>query len=374
MSDAKVLNTTSEDVKKSVASIYSDLLGRRRAEKENKEEQKRLEREAKKAAKEAEKEAESKTQDGDENKPLSKKEKAEAALDSWKETIVGLTGDDLEYIKPKKNKKKYKKWIDEDGGDNTVLTAKPTKRKKRNYRKEFEPEINMLKAIVTDQNKFTVDLQKRYQNSAGPATKDAMPLNKTQVELASVINAARSNSLGVLNAIGNLKKTIADLYMKQIKLDGESSGGGFDNQDLSLLGSSMAQSMFGNAMATKSVGSIDDQPLSMGGSQSPVINSGVPITPQAAPQGEMQFPKFNPDTWDGGGLNSGSTKYEAIPHKVVVELHKADNKARFKAVRNDNGEELIGAPVPTCSITTMDLKSNVAKDAFDQVYQLEVIE
>ena len=226
----------------------------------------------------------------------------------------------------------------------------------------FEPEINMLKTIVADQNRFTADLQKRYQNAAGPNTKDAMPLNKTLVELASVINASRSNSLGVLKEIGNLKKTVADLFMKQVKLDADMGGGGFESQDIGLMGSSLAQSMFGNAMATRSVGSIDDQPLTVGAPSVPMDGQAPSVVPQQAPQSDLQLKKFDPDTWDGGGLNSGNTKFEAIPHTIVVELHKDDDKARFKAIRNDTGEELIGCPVPTCTIKAIDMNTKVAKD------------
>jgi hypothetical protein len=364
MSDKKV-NTTSEDVKKSVSSIYSELLNKRRAEREIRIEQKRLEKESKMR----EKEEDSKSSDSENDKELTKKEKREAELDSWKDIVVGLTGDDLEYIKPKKGKKKYKKWIDEDTGENVVLTDKPKKKKKKNFHKEFEPELNMLKLIVADQNKFTADLQKRYQIAAGPNTRDAMPLNKTMVELASVVNNSRSNSLGVLREIGNIKKTIADLYMKQFKLDtdGSGKGDGFGSQDLGLMGSSLAQSMFGNAMAPTAGASMTSSPVSLGN-----VSVGVPVS-NASQSEDMVFKRFDPNSWDGDGLNAGSVVYEAIPHTVVVEWHKDNDKARFKAIRNDTGEELVGCPVPSCSIKGMDVDNKVAKDVFDQVYQLEII-
>lgn len=363
MADKKT-NTTSDDVKKSVASIYSELLNKRRTERQIKVEQKRLEKESRNQ----EKEEETKTSESEEQ-PLSKKEKREVEFDSWKETIIGLTGDDLDYVSPKKNKKKYKKWIDEDTGENVVLASKPSKKKKKNFNKEFEPEVNMLKSIVADQNRFTADLQKRYQTAAGPNTKDAMPLNKTLVELAAVINSSRSNSLGVLREIGNIKKTIADLYMKQHKIDNDGGGEGFGSKDLGLMGSSLAQNMFGNALANPSSTSISSSPVSLGNipvSTSPSQSSGG--------QEEMVFKKFDPDSWDGGGISTGNTKYEAIPHTVIVEWHKEQDKARFKAIRNDTGEELVGCPVPTCTIKAIDVNTKVAKDDFDQIYQVEIIE
>lgn len=353
------VNTTSDDVKKSVASIYSELLNRRRIEKE----QKQQEREAKKKA---EKEAKELSKDDDE-KPMSKKEKREASLNSWKEIIVGLTGDDLDYVPTKKSKKKYKKWIDDNDDGNTITISKPKKRKKKNYNKEFEPELNMLKSVVAEQNKFTQDLQKRYQNAAGPNTKDSMPLNKTLVELASVINASRSNSLGILREIGNIKKTIADLYMKQVKLDADTKGaGGMESQDLGIMGSSLASSIFSNNPYSSTY-----QSNNVAGSS--VSLSDVPVQSEQPSIPQVEIKKFDPDSWDGGGLSSGNTKYEAIPHTVVVEWHKESDKARFKAIRNDTNEELIGCPVPTCKIKALDQKGLMAKDEFDQVYKVEII-
>jgi len=353
MAEIKV-NDTAKNVQKSVGSIYAQLLQKRKTEREEKEEQRRLEKEAKKAEREL---------NPEEDRPMTKKEKRESKLDAWNEILHGLTGDDLDYISPKKNKKKYRKWIGDETENNAILTAKPQKKKKRNYNKEFEPELNMLKSIVADQNKFTFDLLRRYQNAAGPNTKDGMPLNKTLVELAAVINTSRGNSLGVLREIGNVKKTIAELYMKQKKLDQELGvGGGFDN-DLGIMGSNIAASMFNPG------GNIIHQ-------ENPVSHN---IPQQQYPSQPTQ-PKqissgpFDPSTWAGDGLDGGATKFESIPHTIVVEWHKAFNQARFKAIDNATGEELVGCPVPTCQVKAIDESTMMAKDDFDQVYKIQVVD
>lgn len=126
----KVVDTTSNDVRSSVSSIYADLLERRQADREVRLAKKAQERE------EREREKEDKKLKDDGTK-LSKKERRQAELDSWKEIVVGLTGDDLEYSSPKKKKKKYRKWIDDDAEANAMLSPKPKKHKKRNYNKEF---------------------------------------------------------------------------------------------------------------------------------------------------------------------------------------------------------------------------------------------
>lgn len=369
----KTTNTTSEDVRASVAYLYSDLLEKRRMEREAKEEQRRQEREERRLAKEAEKVPEDGTK-------KSKKERHQEELDNWKEVIVGLTGDDLEYSSPKKGKKKYHKWIDDEEGQNVVLTAKPKKVKKQNYQKQFDPELNMLKTIVADQNRFTADLQKRFNIAAGPATKDSQLPSKTLVELASVINAGRQNSLGVLREVGNLKKTIADLYMKQKKLDADTAGGGFSTQDIGLMGSNIASSIFGDetsfsAPTTPTPPTVAGTPVS----NTPVVPTATaaPVYPQEGPvvQAVTAVP-FDPDSWDGPSLAPGSmANFEGIPHDVVVELNQATGTARFKAVRTDTGEEIPDYPVPTSDISKLNMNEvdKTVKGEFDEVYKLEVV-
>jgi len=382
---SKITNNTSEEVRASVASIYSELLSKRKQEREVREEQKRIEEELREKEKEEKKY-------NDDGVKKSKKERREAEFDNWKEIIVGLTGDDLEYSNPKKNKKKYKKWID-DEQDTPILTAKPKKTKKKNYNKEFAPEIQMLKTIVADQNKFTADLQKRFNLMAGPATKDAMPPNKTMVELASAINAGRSNSLGVLREIGTLKKVVAELYLKQRKEDRDDGKGSasLGDMDLALMGSNIASSMFSDDIMTPIAGgtvptapatsyAVDNNtantPMVIAGTTEVVNNvqNTTPL-PQIIP-GVSQIQEFDPSTWDPDGINvNPSVKYESIPHHVVVEMNKSTNNVRFKAVHNETGEELVGCPVPTYDTRNLKLneKDLIAKGQFDETYKLEVI-
>lgn len=377
----KVVDTTSNDVRNSVSSIYADLLERRQADREARMLKKAQEHE------EREREKEEKKLKDDGTK-LSKEERRQAELDSWKEIVVGLTGDDLEYSSPKKKKKKYRKWIDDDAEANAMLTPKPKKHKKHNYNKEFEGELNMLKALVADQNRFSTDLLKRFQVMAGPATKDAMPLNKTQVELAAAINASRGNSLSMLREIGNIKKTIADLYMKQAKADADAGSAGFNNTDMGLMGSSIASQLFMDQPTTYGGNTVVNTPYSspVGGATQPSVQApvdpGAPVvTPQVNvnPVSSAAVPApasdFDPSTWEGPDLGNSGVLYESIPHTVVVEWKKDEGIARFKAIRNDDGTELVGCPVPTCdpSKLVFNEKDRIVKGQFDESYRLEIL-
>lgn len=358
----KVKNTTSEDVQNSIGSIYARLVAKRQAAKEEKEQKK----EEEKLLRKQEKEEKYVNEDGTK---MSKKEKREHDLDNWKEIVIGLTGDDLEYTSKKKNKKKYRKWIDDDDV-NTVLDQKKKKPKKKNYNKEFEPELNMLKNLVAEQNKFTVDLQKRFNFAAGPAAKDALAPNKTLVELANVISSGRSNSLGILREIGSIKKTIAELYMKQKKLDSElTSSGSIDSTDLGLMGSSLASSIFNTPMSDYSQST---PPMAQ---SAPSMQSGFSSSVPSQPIANPQYQEFNPDSWEGVPLENDYTKYENIPHSIIVEKNKNDGSMRFKAINDVDGSELVGCPLPTSDLSRLVVNEDTmtVKGQFDEIYPLRLV-
>lgn len=386
----KTTNDTPEKVESAVSSVYAMLLDKRKQEREEKEIQKIEKKEKKKEEKNKEKEKDKSSDNKDSEdsedakRKLSKKERRQAEIDNWKTVVIGLTGDDLEYSDEKTKKKKYRKWIDEE--TTTGLTGdKPKKPKKKNYQKEFAPELKMLQNLVADQNRFTADLQKRFQQMIGPNLKDASPLNKTEVELASVLNNSRSNALGVLNAIGSVKKTIADLYLRQKKQDYELNGKGgsdIDTTDLGLLGSSLVAQMGGSSYDIQPQTQNPYQPMSQPSQQSQPINNTITnasvVEPsEAVGSGQVvQAQAFDPDSWDGDGIDVGSSVlYESIPHEVVVEYHPDTQQARFKAVRSDTGEELVDCPVPTSdpSKLTFNEEALTVKGQFDEIYKLEIV-
>ena len=361
----KATANTQEELRASIGDLYASMLSKRQEKKEAKLEEKRL-------AKEQREQAKLEAETNDDGSKMSKKEKRKLEIDNWKEIVVGLTGDDLEYSSKKAKKKKYHKWIDDDEV-NAVLNQKKKKAKKRNYHKEFEPELNMLRNLLADQNKFTADLQKRFQYAIGPATKDAMAPNKTMVELANVISSGRSNALGMAREIGSIKKTIAELYMKQAKLDSELGGGSIsDNGDIGLMGSNIAASLL-----TSPLGAMDTNyaPVGFSPAPSPQVNP-VQSTPPTynATASVVPADNFDPASWDGPSIG-GYTAYENIPHSIVVEKNRSTGEMRFKAIRDDNGEELVGCPVPTDDLSRLSVNEtdNTVKGSFDDVYQLQYI-
>ena len=345
----KVTNTTADDVRSSVSSIYSALLNKRQKEKEEKEEAKRLAQE--------EKEAEKQDKEAEKEEKISKRAKREKELEAWKLAFSELTGDDIEYTSKKKGKKKYRKWIDDDL-DNAVQVEKAKKIKKKNYRKEFEPELNMLKTLLAEQNRINTDMLKRFQNAAGPATKDAMFPNKTLVELLSTINAGKTNALSMLREIGNLKKTVADLEMKRKKLEADMGGGSnIENMDLGLMGSQIASNMFSSGSPYSTP--MYETPRQETSSQPDVLDA-PPID------------DFDPSTW-GGITSATTTAYEELPHKIYVENDLNTGNKRFVAIRTDTGEEINVPNLPTVDPNSLPFDENkmTIRGKFDEVYEVK---
>lgn len=369
---AKTEEKMQDNMQASIHSIYSQLLNKRQQERDERKARKEEERI------EAAKEEEEKFTKEDGTK-MTKKERRETEAENWRDVITNLTGDDLEYKSKKKNKKKYRKWID-DENPNTIISAKPKKIKKKNYNKEFEADLNMLRTFVSEQNKFNADLWKRWNLLMGPASKDGQVPTKTMIDMAAALNAGRSNSLSMMNSITNIKKSIAELTMKQKKLDSELGGSGIaDTSDLALIGSSIGASILGDNSGILPVQNPYQesnkmmQPMSQ--QLSPSMSQPQPTVLSATTTPVIQAEAFDPSSWSGMA-NVSSTMYEAIPHSIVVEKNNNTGSMRFKAIRNDNGEELVGCPVPNSDISKLAIneKDGIVKGQFDEIYKIQEIE
>lgn len=342
-------------VSSSISRIYERLLQKREVEKEAK----RAAKEARKAEEE-EKEREAKEKAEKEGKEYDPKEEKYQA---WKSILSEITGEDLEYVtkKKKKHEYSYKKWFDIDTEDVT----KPKKKKKKNYAKEFESELKMLRATVAEQNKFTDDLQRRFQNALGPASKDAPVPNKSMVDLAAAINSGRSNSLGMIREIAAIKKSIADLSMKQAKLNSELSNGGNttneDSTDLTLMGSNVLSALMDGTVTPEDINNASNR-VNQNESNNNYETTSIsnPVQNMVNNNYVIQS-NFDPNTWSGGPeLVNDYSKYENVPHEVVVEMNDVTGHRRFVALESNTGNELVGCNIPTSNPN--ELKYNENKD------------
>jgi hypothetical protein len=363
----KTSDDMSDQTSKAIGSIYKRILDERAAKKAKEDEEKAL-RKAAKAAEE--KDTEEVSEDG---KPLTKAEKREKALSQWREIISNLTGDDLEYTSPKKRKKKYKQWLDQ--GENLVEGKKPKKKKKTNYKKEFAPELDMLKRQVDESKKFTDGLSRRYGIMVGPNVKDAMPLNKTQVEMASAVIASRNATLGILSRIVDVKKSAADLEMKRKKMKG-GAGDGAGN-DMGLIGASIASDMYRSSPGQSSNnwgGGFSESTPSYPETPSPSQSFSPYPTFSGMPQ--QDFEEVDPSSMKIEGVTpDGYTLIENRNTEYVIERSRATGVDNVRIIDKDNGEDLTSVLEPQIiKIKAADPEKGIARDDVGREYPFKLVD
>lgn len=84
-----------------------------------------------------------------------------------------------------------------------------------NYNKKFSREMKQHQKLIRQQAQYVDQLEKLFRATTGLGTTNPRQLTKTDVELASVLSQARGQLLQMISGVSSLKKTIADLQLKQ---------------------------------------------------------------------------------------------------------------------------------------------------------------
>lgn len=154
-------------------------------------------------------------------------------------------------LKKEKKMEEYKE-SDDDGWMSTLtsFTAPVTKKKTKNlfegigvkkkkkkkskpgelkdYKKEFEPELALLRSLQFEQDKFVSSLQKKYDQMENTKS-TARGVGKFTTDLIQSITQARGLSKQLVTDIISAKKTIAELDHKERKDFGVSAAGQNDS-------------------------------------------------------------------------------------------------------------------------------------------------
>jgi len=146
-----------------------------------------------------------------------KEEEIEERGRSWMDTIAAIGSMGSGKIGKKRKKGSYDIFSELE-----MSQGKRKKKKKKkdgemvDYRKEFETEAALYRNLLQDQNKFTDSLQKEYDRLKGVKS-SSRGISKTMTDLIENITQARSLSMNLVKETVNVKKTIADLTLKQKK-------------------------------------------------------------------------------------------------------------------------------------------------------------
>lgn len=138
--------------------------------------------------------------------------------DDWAMTLSS-------FIPPKTKKRKKGIFEGIDLGDGKKKKKKDKKKDGGavNHKKEFEPEMALLRNLQYEQNKFTDSLQKKY-DAMESQKGTARGVSKFTTDLIISITQARSLSMQLVDKIISTKKTIADLDFKERKEFGSQAG------------------------------------------------------------------------------------------------------------------------------------------------------
>lgn len=105
---------------------------------------------------------------------------------------------------------------------------KKNKKSDNQFRKEFAEELTLLYGLLDETNSFGSDLDKIYKAMTSSKTRG---FSKYTSDIITSILSTKQTKLSVLKEITGVKKTIADLALKEAKNSGDKDGG----SDISVL-------------------------------------------------------------------------------------------------------------------------------------------
>ncbi len=259
---------------------------------------------------------------------------------SWLETLSAFK---VEPIKRKKSRS--------DIFESYMGNGKKKKKKKKNkddltdFNKEFEKEQLLIKNLLQDQNKFTNDLQRKY-DLMEVSKSSARGIGKFTTDLIDSINQARSLSMQLIDKQVNIKKTIADLSMKEKK---ELGKGALDGEDMGLYSSRFLKEMLSEKAAINS----------MGGST--VIDDVDP---------DDLFNDIDNMLGESDAEADKYLEYENRNVTIYACINKATDEKYFQAYDED-GNYIDDYPLPMMTKLNINYSTNVATDVYSKKYPIK---
>ncbi len=275
---------------------------------------------------------------------LSKSEDEES--DDWAEILSQFKAPKVKTTKNYRNSDVY----DFLHGDSGKKKKKKKKEKEgpKDYYDDFAPEINLMQNMLEDATRFTDSLQKRYY--ALESTKSsARGVGKFTTDLITSINQSRSVSSQLLNNITGLKKSIADLNMKEKKEAAANNVG--DGEDLTNFSSTFLRKLIQQ----------DRSDAAMYGDASPVSGDEDDIYDNIS---EMLADTDRSDEVDK------YLKYENRNVELVAYVDPDTDEYEIKAIAGDNGEELYDYPLPEVNHLDINRSTEIATDEYHTKYRI----
>lgn len=268
--------------------------------------------------------------------------------DDWLNTISRLKNDKVTAT----GHRRGSGFLDYLNDDGTGGKKKKKKDKKKDgptdYSKEFEGEVQLVQNLLSDQSKFTDSLQKRYdilESSKG----SARGIGKFTTDLIGQINQGRSLSAQLVKNLVDIKKTIADLNMKERK---ELAGNGVDSDNLNEYSASLLKQMLKESRNDLSI--YDDGGPVEGGVDDIFANIENELSDSDRPDEVDRV-----------------IAYEKRGVEIVAIVNPDDvSDFRLEAIASDNGEILEDYPVPKTKSLNVNRSTEQASDDWYNKYRI----
>lgn len=277
-----------------------------------------------------------------EKKEKEEKEKEKSIQDDWLKMVNSFEEEPIQckkstsgifepyYAESGKKKKKKKK----KDGDLT------------DYNKEFEQDARLIRNLLVEQTKFTDALQKRY-NMMAETKSSARGVGKFTTDLIAAVNQARTLSMQLVEKQVNLKKTIADLTMKEKKEFGKIDEGA---EDMGLYSSRFLKEMINERGMINSMDNYD-----IPGDDGDIEDLFGAV---------ME----NVDDDDQSDEVDKYLEYEKLNVTIYACIDENDN-AYFEA-HDENGNVVPDYPCPEMTSLNINRSTNVASDKYSTKYPI----
>ena len=232
---------------------------------------------------------------------------------------------------------------------NKKKKKKKNKNEPTDYEKKFEPEAALLRSLLIDQNKFVDSLQKEYDFLKSNKS-TSRGINKNITDLISNITNARNLSMQLIDKNTSLKKTIADLTMKERK---ELFGNSLDDvENLNDFASTYLKQM------------ISERHQLMAGTNSDISDYSIDEMASIVSDTLLN----SEDAEERSDETRKYLEYENRNVTVYVYMNPSDETDYDYVAIDENGDELDDYPLPFKGKLTVNRSTNMATDIYGQKY------
>lgn len=277
-----------------------------------------------------------------EKKEKEKKDKDKEIQDDWLQMINSFEDEPIQSRKAAKGI--FEPYYAENG-------KKKKKKKKKegeltDYNKEFETDAKLIRNLLVEQTKFTDALQRRY-NAMAETKSSARGVGKFTTDLIAAVNQARTLSMQLVEKQVNLKKTIADLTMKEKKEFGKTNDGA---EDMGLYSSRFLKEMINER------GMIN----SMDGYDVPTDDADI----------SDLFNAITENIGDDQNSDEVDKYLEYERSNVTIYACVNDNDDAYFEARDENDNVIPDYPLPEMTKLNINRSTNVASDKYSTKYPI----